>query len=64
MPGGLGPDRAEAEWRRRSWGSQMEFERGVDLSHDSAACETELLGEDALSTAYSGPAASALSAEQ
>lgn len=64
---GLGPACVEAEQKLRLWGSQMElteqFERGVDLSHDSAARKRELLGENVLSTATSGPAVSAFPAE-
>lgn len=41
-----------------------EFERAVDLLRDSVADESELLVEDVLSSTSSGPAASALPAEQ
>lgn len=60
----LGPSHAEEERRLRSWGSQMElgeqFEKGVNLSSDSAACESNLLDEDAIFLTSSGSADSAL----
>lgn len=52
-PSGSGPAAFEARWRLRSWGSQVElaedFERGIFLSHSSAADADNLLDVDDLS---------------
>lgn len=61
---GSGPVNAEVKWRMLSWGSQVElaekFEKGMDLSHSSAADSSELLDQKVLSLASSNPADSAL----
>lgn len=48
-----GPTAAEASRKLKSWGSQMELanelEKGLSISHSSAADESELLDDDALS---------------
>lgn len=61
---GSGPVNAEVKWRMRLWGLQVElaekFEKGMDLSHSSAADLSELLDQNVLSLASSDPADSAL----
>ncbi len=58
------PSGSGAWWRLRSWGSQVELEedleRGIFLSHSSAADAGDLLDVDVLSLVSSDPADSAL----